>query len=366
MTLIASLGLNTSVLNPQLLEAGSDWDELAMSATQPSFFSSRSWVNAWWSILARGGHTRLAVATDGDGQVLGRVGMTELQTRRRPLPFPVRSTVILGSGPGAGDHMGPTLRSGAPVPADDLLWDWLDTAQGTLQFSAVARRLSEPHQRRDSVRVPYTHFQEGATQETAEAVWTGSRRRKVKKMRRTFADAGGEFVWFDQPVDILACFPELLRLHRKRMSELALRSFFVENDRIAFHDQLIRDSRPGNGAWLQIGLLQGEPVCALYGFHFGSTVHLYQSGWDSAAARFSIGQMQCDAAFQKAIQLGARTLDLCRGDDAYKLQYATGCVEEHTYILPRSFSGFVLGAQRNRWGASSAAPLQDNAAEVPS
>src|SRR5207245_43184 len=76
--------------------------------------------------------------------------------------------------------------------------------------------------------------------------------------------------------------------------------------------------------WLRLSELRldGRPAASLYGFRYRDTFSFYQSGFDPAYARDSVGLVTMGLAIRSAIEEGAAEYDLLHGDEAYKFQWA--------------------------------------------
>ena len=66
-------------------------------------------------------------------------------------------------------------------------------------------------------------------------------------------------------------------------------------------------------------------------FDYGSSYLLYNSGYDPAYARMSVGLLNKALTIQWAIASGKRVFDFLRGDERYK--YELGAVDRWIYRL---------------------------------
>jgi CelD/BcsL family acetyltransferase involved in cellulose biosynthesis len=76
--------------------------------------------------------------------------------------------------------------------------------------------------------------------------------------------------------------------------------------------------------WLRLYALRlgGEPVAALYGLRYGGRFSFYQSGFDPAHSRSSVGLALLALSIQRALEEGAAEFDLLHGDEGYKSLWA--------------------------------------------
>jgi CelD/BcsL family acetyltransferase involved in cellulose biosynthesis len=104
------------------------------------------------------------------------------------------------------------------------------------------------------------------------------------------------------------------RGHLGAFSTRALRDFHAEISRVALA-----------AGWLRLWVLRldGKPVAALYGFLYRRTFYFYQSGFDPAFAKDSVGLVMLGVAVRAAMDEGIDELDLLHGTERYKAHWAT-------------------------------------------
>jgi CelD/BcsL family acetyltransferase involved in cellulose biosynthesis len=91
---------------------------------------------------------------------------------------------------------------------------------------------------------------------------------------------------------------------------------------VAFHEEFSALAR--QRGWLRLCLLRVDrkPVAALYGFRYGRTFYFYQSGFDPAYRKQSVGLVAMGLTIRKALEEGATEFDLLHGDEEYKSLWA--------------------------------------------
>lgn len=90
----------------------------------------------------------------------------------------------------------------------------------------------------------------------------------------------------------------------------------------AFHEDFSRLALEQGWLRLFVLRLKGVPAAALYGFRFGQTFYFYQSGFDPAFAKYSLGAVTVGLTIKQALEEGAEEYDFLHGDEAYKSQWA--------------------------------------------
>ena len=64
-------------------------------------------------------------------------------------------------------------------------------------------------------------------------------------------------------------------------------------------------------------------MAALYGLTYGKTFYFYQSGFDPAYSKQSVGLVMMGLAVKAAIEEGVSEYDLLHGDEEYKCHWAS-------------------------------------------
>jgi CelD/BcsL family acetyltransferase involved in cellulose biosynthesis len=146
--------------------------------------------------------------------------------------------------------------------------------------------------------------------------------------------------------------PVLFELHRLRWSERGGSDGLDGHGIAAFHEELSRLAL--DRGWLRLFVLWlgSSPAAALYGFRYGSVFYFYQSGFDPAYRKLSVGLVAMGLAIQSAIEEGASTFDLLHGEEAYKSHWAKEARSlERIVVYPPGLRG------RLSWGEEAAAQV---------
>jgi CelD/BcsL family acetyltransferase involved in cellulose biosynthesis len=68
--------------------------------------------------------------------------------------------------------------------------------------------------------------------------------------------------------------------------------------------------------------LNQKPAACLYGFLYGRTFYFYQSGFDAAYHKQSVGLVSMGLGIQRAVEEGAIEYDLLHGNEEYKSHWS--------------------------------------------
>jgi CelD/BcsL family acetyltransferase involved in cellulose biosynthesis len=159
--------------------------------------------------------------------------------------------------------------------------------------------------------------------------------RKLRGIER----GGGGFSVADTPEQVVGLLEELMDLHNRRMGTVS--SVFATAARRRFH--LLAARRMAEAGMARIYRLAAEGVNAglQYDFVLGDRVYFYQSGIEPSAGR-SPGLVVLGAAIRSAADEGFAELDLLRGDEPYKLRFATGVRRNLRLLVVRLTAPAVL------------------------
>ncbi|UGQ10591.1 GNAT family N-acetyltransferase [Yinghuangia sp. ASG 101] len=326
------------------------WRDLA-AAHGGSYFSTPDWVLSWWEAFGGTGGESATVAVwpAGGGELEAVVPLLKGRQRWHPrLPVGTRTVTVLGSGLAAADHCGFAVSPGraddvrawlAAVARRGALWlPNLDQATGAAFVPPGARlveRTACPTMPADPDRIGSARF-----------------RKDLRHYRRRLAAEGVTFRFaapgaVDEPL-----FDTLLALHARRQ-EILGRATMFDTARKPFHRALARRAAPGRGPCAMVADGPEGPVGVLYGFLWGDTFSYYQTGWDEAYGRLSLGTVLVAEAVAAVRAQGAAVFDFLRGAEEYK--YRFGAVDRHdtTWLAGRGPSRLLLHgriAARSRLG----------------
>lgn len=315
------------------------WESLCVRE-RTGYFTAPAWCTSWADALAPDGRTEVATWAH-DGALVAVAAMT-----RAPEPLvPGRAGRLLavprwqntGSGPGSGDHLG--FPASADLRRDAL--GWALSLPGTVRLLHLADGWAPllPAGRgveRLDVRTYATDL-DGSPRPGSKKLW-----KHIARSRRQLTEQG---VTFDHllgrdigPTELSALFA----LHGVR-SAAAGRTTTFTGDRRRFHELLAARSTADHAPLLVRATGPGgRLVGALYGFVDPTTVHYYQSGWDPAYERWSLGSVLIGEAVDLAVDRGAATFDLLRGDEPYKLRFGARVVEDRSVTVHRGAGGLAL------------------------
>lgn len=319
-----------------------EWNQLAARSRFTTVFSTWEWQSAWWRHY--GQRARLYVVTVRNAERLVGVLPLYLCSASLAAGLPLRQMSLVGAGGDTSpDYLGPLLdpeyeESVATTLADHVLsrrdlWDRLrltDMSAGPF-LDALAKRLGAARiacnvslcSRIAMMRLPQSW-------DTYLASVHRDRRKRIRYLRRHASDAQITFVGYDPREAPGTATEALIELHRKRWHTKG-GGAFRSTCYTGFHREVIELCHAQD--WIRLFRLElaGKIVAIFYCYRFRDEVLYFQSGFDPALERLSLGQVLMGYAIEAAIAEGAGTFDHLKGQHAYKSSWSNA--ERATYNL---------------------------------
>jgi CelD/BcsL family acetyltransferase involved in cellulose biosynthesis len=323
-------------------ELRSEWNRLLMSSRSDCLFLTWEWLFTWWQHLA--GDRRLHLLAVRDAGRLIAIAPFARSPRFR-FGHPLETLEFLGSGFVGSDYLDVIVEDGSEEIALRAFSDHLANAGFALRWtnvgpdSMVAGLAARQAERQWNVSdrqinvCPYIPLS-GLTWESYLAGLGAEHRynfrRKWQRLNRDF-----EVRWECREAIEIA-----IALHNRRWSERGTSDAFHEAELVAFH----REFAPlaaGLG-WLRLYTLwlDDQPAASLYGFLYRGKFYFYQSGFDPAYAKHSVGLLAMGLSIQEAFAENATEFDLLHGDESYKAHWAKRLRDLRRFEL---FPGHALG-----------------------
>jgi CelD/BcsL family acetyltransferase involved in cellulose biosynthesis len=312
------------------------WNELLESSESDCIFLTWEWLSTWWKHFGEPGTLEIFVVRLND-EVTAiapfRVRPAGLRERRG---FPVLE--FLGSGHVGSDYLDAIIRKGFEEDSLDALtrawrsanirrkfgFRWTNIRQENSLSARAASLLEQEGWKSDEAAInvcPWISLDGCSWDSYLESLGAEHRcdfRRKWKRLNRDFEV---EFAQADQDTR-----PEFI----DRLIEQHNRRWQARGGSDAFHTQALIDfHREVSQAMLERGWLRlyalrlnQQPAALLYGFLFRGKFCFYQSSFDAAFEKYSVGTVIMGLAIQRAIGEGAVEYDLLHGDETYKSHWS--------------------------------------------
>jgi len=310
-----------------------EWDDLLSKSPSDSLFLTWEWMFTWWKHL--GGRRRLSIlAVRSAGEL---IAIAPLALRPpdfgRLAPFP--SLEFLGTGLAGSDYLDLIVRAGREQDALPALADFLGRGKTMLDLaqirrgSSLAADLAGRIERRGwglseaaTAVCPYIDLSGRTWGSYLAGLGPAHRANLNRRLRNLTRSSGLLFSEAGTEAERREFLGHLIALHNLRRRDLGGSEAFHTQGLIAFHEEF--SALALRRGWLRLFLLRldGAPAAAFYGFRYGRTFYFYQSGFDPAYGKLSVGLVAMGLTIRKALEEGAAEFDFLHGDEAYKSLWA--------------------------------------------
>ncbi|HLH30788.1 MAG TPA: GNAT family N-acetyltransferase [Terriglobia bacterium] len=331
-----------------------EWSSLLRESTSDSVFLTWEWLHSWWTHLRSKG--RLYIVLVWSDETL--VAIAPLMATRRPVmemhPFPVLE--FMGSGVAGSDYLDFIVRRNWEEPVFQALRRFFVETRLTLQLERLRRHSSRVQDftivlashawtiREENLWIcPYIDISGHSWQSYLSGLGSMHRynfNRRLKGLSKNFELRFECATTESTRANFLA---DLISLHRDRRSRLGGSNAFENAALVAFHETFSRLAFEQGWLRLFVMSLDGHASAALYGFSYNQKFYFYQSGFDGAYSKHSVGLVTMGLAIRSAIEEGLGEYDMLEGAEPYKSHWAPN-VRELTQITayPPGMTGSAL------------------------
>jgi len=309
-----------------LLAVQPEWNALLQRSNSNCVFLTHEWLTTWWKHLGEGRKLEILTARD-NGQLLG---ILPLALRRpqysRMMPWTLE---FLGSGVIGSDYLDAIVDSCREAEVLDAFAHHLEVRGFMLQLSQLDRsgclarqlatRLAGRHWLDSDIKIndcPFISLQ-GHTWDSYLSSLGSSQRYNFQRRQRNIEKIEGFRLERQTALDVI------IDLHKRRWAERGGTSEAFQTDQIvAFHREFAQLAAARGWLRLLSIWIKDQPVAALYGLRYGPKFCFYQSGFDAAFAKQSVGLVMMGLSIKTALEEGATEYDLLHGCEEYKFHWA--------------------------------------------
>ena len=306
-----------------------EWTELLAASSSDTVFLTWEWLHTWWRHFA--GRRRLALMTvreGGDLVALAPLALRPPQSSRLSFAWRIE---FLGSGTAGSDYLDVIVRDGSEEAALEALEEPLLRANAALDLAqtrhgaSFADRLGERLSGRGwwvrrsvTNSCPFIPLVGLSWSSYLKALGASHRANLNRRLRALARNCDVAFETARTEEERRLFLARLVELHNARRRTLDGSEAFDSPERIAFHDRF--SALALERGWLRLFLLKlnGLPVASLYGLRYRDVFSFYQSGFDPAYARHSVGLVTMGWSIRAALEEGASEFDFLHGEESYK------------------------------------------------
>ena len=304
------------------------WTDLLPQCATDTVFVTPWWQKTWWDNFGREGDSLILSVNDGDELL----GIAPLMSRNGSLTFLGDKDLF-----DYFDFLVPSDRAERFYPAlvdslSELDWTRLDLPSLPYGSPTLERVPELARERGWQVSV---EEEETTPRTLLPGSWddflAGLRKKDRHELRRKLRRLDRENVHSQYPADSDALelsmqdFFTLLRASREDKDE------FLTPDREKFFLDIARESASRDQFRLYFLEVDGERVAACICFDYGGEFLLYNSGYEPAYSRLSVGLINKALSIRTAIEEGRAAFNFLKGDERYK--YNLGGQDEAVFRL---------------------------------
>ncbi len=311
-----------------------EWRDLLADSSADPLFLSWEWLFTWWRVLGGGRALRVMTVRDDDRLVAVAPLVLRGRAMRRLQPFEVLE--FLGTGAAGSDYLDLIVRSNHEADVLRALHRYLADSRYSLELShttgdsssasRLAQRLAGTGWARvdETVEVcPYIALDGHDWDGYLETLSSSHRYNVRRRFRKLEKDFDARFEHADDESTRRAFLTDLVRLHRMRRDTLGGSDGLDDDRTVTFHDAFTTLALARGWLRLHRLSLDGAPVASVYGFRVGPKYYFYQSGFDPAYAKHSVGLLVLAHSIKTALEDGAAEYDLLHGNERYKYHWTS-------------------------------------------
>ncbi len=310
-----------------------EWRELLQASAVNCLFLTWEWLYTWWKHL-RGDRELCILTVRREGQL---VGLAPLALRPPSLirSHPLSVVEFLGSGFIGSDYLDFIIRRGCELESLRALAGRLAPERLMIELTQLKRGASLAERaipifaakgwrvgQSVSNVCPFICLEGHSWESYLEQLGPEHRynvRRKLRRMEKEFV------VQFDQvqtEAQLGRALEEVVRLHHLRWDARGGSNAFHTPGLLAFHREFARIALDRGWLRLYVLRLDGAPAAGVYGFLYRRVFYFYQSGFDPAYSKNSVGLAAIGLSIKSAIAEGTLEYDLLHGGEQYKSRWS--------------------------------------------
>ena len=289
------------------------WLTLEAQVPDATVFQSWWWLSAWWPVWGEG--TPLVIAVRDDGRLAGLGAFYTAPDGT--LRFIGEEHADYGGVLAGGGRDDVVEAIVAALFEPPIRWQRLCLNDVPLDGRLAAALRARGAIAAEAVPCPRVRF---AARPLAGLLDKDSLKRHERKLKRQGAVT---YLHLDAATEIEPWLPRFVSQHVERWAVTATPSLFREPRNVEFYSALTGSAEPGGSLLFSVVLLDDRPVAMHFGLRSGDDLLWYKPTFDPRLAQSGPGEVLLAELLRRAGREGAAGLDFTRGDEAFKLRFAS-------------------------------------------
>ncbi len=319
----------------EFLNAQCEWNSLLASSATSSIFMTHEWQSLWWQSFAAGKRL-LVIRVEKDGQLIGLAPLFIEECVYAGL-VNFRIVKLLGMNEIEPDYLGVIIRTGSEEEVGrEILrflldnraeWDLIQLANMVDTNSTDASLYQVAHDElgllvhADRAASPLIRLP--ASFESYLSGFSRKHRYNLNRLVKILKESHDfEFAVAASEGEAQEAMRALYVLHEQRALQMRRNSAFRADNILRFHLNLVPILFPQGMLKMFYLKLNGRIESCMYAYAYNGCVYFYQSGFNPAYDKYSLGTVTLMEAIRFSIKWGQREFDFLHGNEAYKYQWA--------------------------------------------
>jgi CelD/BcsL family acetyltransferase involved in cellulose biosynthesis len=312
------------------------WNDLLMRSSTNSIFLTWEWLFSWWQQFGNDSELSIILIEKSD-RLIGIAPLYYEKKRMRGV-LPLVSLQWLGSGAVGSDYLDIIVEPDYQNEVYQAIyrylidnehhWDLLrlcDMPQESRAFEHFCQQFqNQPefnYQHDREYICPYIDLKGQSWQSFEMSLSSNMRYNLKRREKQVFDHLRAELARCDQSQNVSTLLDQIFDLHNRRWQLRGGSDGFAGRSIRAFHQRAA--ARLFEKGWLKLFLLEidHKAVAGIYGLEYQNTFSFYQSGFDPAWDRYSVGMVLLGQTVKDAIARNLERYDFLHGAEEYKFKW---------------------------------------------
>ncbi|TKB23963.1 GNAT family N-acetyltransferase [Desulfopila sp. IMCC35006] len=339
-----------------------EWNELLKRSAANSLFLTHQWLYSWWQAFSDRACLFLLLCYEQTSNGESLIGIFPGYVKKSGLCPPAHRLRLLGSEVVTSDFLDVVVEKGRE---EEVLRELVKEFRISKAFHLVELtdlREDSPllQMRRENSESEYCFHEWPVTKlcpviplpATTEEYFSGlskSVRKNFQYYRRKLEAQGAILEIIQKNDDLPLGIQDFTRLHNARRGQKNQSGIFSTAAQKLFYNDVF--GRLFDAGWLELAFLNisGERIAGVCQFNYGESSYYYQTGYDIAWEKSSVGFVLNVLLIERAIDQGKSFYEFLRGVEEYK--YRLGATSDRhlsdIYLRNGSLMGDIFLAKRH-------------------